>query len=59
MSALARFACATALLAVIGPTFAQSTYPNRPIRIIVNSAPGALLDTTTRAVGQQMAADLG
>lgn len=40
-------------------TFAADTYPARPVRIIVNSAPGALLDVTTRAVAQQMAENLG
>ncbi|TDF67587.1 tripartite tricarboxylate transporter substrate binding protein [Cupriavidus sp. L7L] len=42
-----------------GPTFAADAYPARPVRIIVNSAPGALLDVTTRAVAQQMAENLG
>jgi tripartite-type tricarboxylate transporter receptor subunit TctC len=34
-------------------------YPSRPIRIVVHSSPGALLDVTTRAVAQEMAKDLG
>jgi tripartite-type tricarboxylate transporter receptor subunit TctC len=38
---------------------AQGTYPNRPIKIIVNSAPGALLDVTTRTVAQKMSEHLG
>lgn len=39
--------------------FAADAYPSKPVRIIVNSAPGALLDVTTRSVAQQMAEDLG
>ena len=35
------------------------TYPSRPIRIIVHSSAGALLDVTTRVVAQEMAKDLG
>ncbi|MFT4101920.1 MAG: tripartite tricarboxylate transporter substrate binding protein [Burkholderiaceae bacterium] len=54
-----RLTCAALLLAAACPALAQAPYPSRPIRIIVNSAPGALLDTTVRTVGQQMAADLG
>jgi tripartite-type tricarboxylate transporter receptor subunit TctC len=34
-------------------------YPNRPIRIIVHSSAGALLDVTTRVVAQEMAKELG
>jgi len=30
------------------------TYPSRPIRIVVNSGAGALLDSTTRVVAQEM-----
>ena len=52
--------CGVIIMALAaGPTFAADTYPARPVRIIVNSAPGALLDVTTRAVAQQMAENLG
>lgn len=34
-------------------------YPHRPIRIVVHSSAGALLDVTTRVVAQEMAKDLG
>ena len=40
-------------------TAAAADYPNKPVRIVVNSAPGALLDATTRAVAQRMAEHLG
>lgn len=54
-----RFGCAALLLTGTTIAMAQDPYPNRPIRIVVNSAPGALLDITTRAVAQQMAENLG
>lgn len=54
-----RIFCATLLLASAGFAMPQDRFPNRPIRIIVNSAPGALLDVTTRAVAQQMSENLG
>ena len=38
---------------------AVDPFPSRPIRIIANSAPGALLDATVRAVAERMADDLG
>lgn len=50
---------ATLLFVSTGIASSQDRYPNRPIRIIVNSAPGALLDVTTRAVAQQMSENLG
>ncbi|RZL90055.1 MAG: tripartite tricarboxylate transporter substrate binding protein [Variovorax sp.] len=40
-------------------TMAADAYPSRPLRFIVNSAPGALLDVTTRVVAQRMSEDLG
>lgn len=40
-------------------TAQQSSYPNRPIRIVVSSATGGLIDTVTRLVAQKMSEDLG
>jgi len=37
---------------------AAAPYPNRPIRIVVNSGAGALLDSTTRVVAQEMSRTL-
>lgn len=52
--------CGAIIMALAAaPTFAADAYPARPLRIIVNSAPGALLDVTTRAVAHQMAENLG
>lgn len=49
-----------ALIALGSAPLAQAdSYPNRPIRIIVHSSAGALLDVTTRVVAQEMAKDLG
>jgi tripartite-type tricarboxylate transporter receptor subunit TctC len=46
-------------LAIATPALAADPYPTKPIRVIVNSAPGALLDTTIRAVAQKMSQGLG
>lgn len=56
---ISRLGCASLLLTAATVAMAKDQYPSRPIRIIVNSAPGALLDSTTRVVAQQMAENLG
>lgn len=38
---------------------AADDFPSRPIRIVVNTAPGGLVDVTTRLVAQKMAEKLG
>ena len=52
--------CAAIVLApfVIGSTFAQSAYPNRPIKLVVPYPPGALTDLLARAIGDRLAASL-
>lgn len=50
-------ACAFAACGI--PPALADTYPSRPIRIIVHSSAGALLDVTTRVVAQEMSKDLG
>lgn len=48
-----------ALLALGLPCLARAdNYPVRPLRIVVHSSAGALLDVTTRVVAQEMAKDL-
>jgi len=41
------------------PAFAQTQFPNRPIRWIVGFAPGGVGDTTARLVGQKLSESLG
>jgi tripartite-type tricarboxylate transporter receptor subunit TctC len=51
---LAAFASAVAL-----PAIAQSSYPARPIRLIVASAPGGAPDILGRAIAQKLTESLG
>jgi tripartite-type tricarboxylate transporter receptor subunit TctC len=46
------------LMAAAGSTLAQD-FPNRPIRIIVNTGAGGLTDITTRLVAEKMGEKLG
>ncbi|MES2999527.1 MAG: tripartite tricarboxylate transporter substrate binding protein [Pseudomonadota bacterium] len=48
-----------ALFMLGAQAMAADAFPSKPIRIVVNQAPGALLDTTTRLVAQKMAETLG
>ena len=52
-------ALAAAPLAVATGSFAQGTYPNRPIRMIVPFTPGGALDTVARAVAPLAGERLG
>lgn len=56
-----RLRIAASALAMLGglPAAHADGFPSRPIRIVVHSAAGALLDVTTRVVAQKMAEDLG
>jgi tripartite-type tricarboxylate transporter receptor subunit TctC len=57
--------CRRALLALLGlgllatPTLAQSTYPNRTVRIVVPATPGGGSDTFARLAAQHLASVLG
>ena len=37
---------------------AADAFPTRPLRILVNTAPGGLTDVTTRVIAQQLAEQL-
>jgi tripartite-type tricarboxylate transporter receptor subunit TctC len=47
-------ALSTALAVSIPPAVAQDTYPSRPIRIIVQTQPGGLIDQLGRALAQKL-----
>ncbi|HEX2829096.1 MAG TPA: tripartite tricarboxylate transporter substrate binding protein [Burkholderiales bacterium] len=49
-----RAGCAALALACAAPVAAQTTYPARPVRIVVPSSPGGGLDFIARAVGQHL-----
>jgi tripartite-type tricarboxylate transporter receptor subunit TctC len=49
-----RAAAALVALGIVQGALAQEPFPSHPLRIIVNTAPGGLLDVTTRLVAQQM-----
>ena len=42
------------LIALMSDALAQSDYPSRPVRIIVNSAPGGGTDILARVLAQQL-----
>jgi tripartite-type tricarboxylate transporter receptor subunit TctC len=44
------------LLAVSGEGWAQESFPNRPVRIVIPYSPGSVADVFARIVGQNMAA---
>ena len=48
-----------ALLLASGSAFAQGSYPNKPIRLIVGFPPGGSADPTTRIIGAALQEQLG
>ncbi len=56
-----RFVAATTLATALAATgaWAQSGYPEKPIRIVTPYDPGSLVDTTTRIVADGLKAELG
>ena len=56
---LAAVAVFCALPAGIGPSQAQSKYPERPVRIIVPYGAGGVADVTTRLVAQKVSEAMG
>jgi len=63
MTHISRRAIAVAMAAVsaglAAPAFAQATYPNRPITMVIPFAAGGPTDTVGRLIAQAMSADLG
>lgn len=49
---------ATFALLILSLAIGADAFPTRPLRIIVNTAPGGLTDITTRIIAQQMAEQL-
>jgi len=47
------------LLAAATATFAQQSYPSRPVRAVVSWAPGGAADLVARVVGQKLGEQLG
>lgn len=58
MKSINKLLCSTAALLACAAAHAAD-YPNRPIKLVVNSSPGALMDVTARLVTQQMSEKLG
>lgn len=48
-----------AIAGVSAPVFAQADYPSKPIRFVVPFAPGGSSDIISRAVANQMSANMG
>ena len=46
-------------LATTAPAFADDTYPNRPVKIIMPFAPGGIIDVKGRLIADRLAAKLG
>jgi tripartite-type tricarboxylate transporter receptor subunit TctC len=53
-SVLYKMGIAAAAIATIGPTVAQDSYPNQPIKIIVPFSAGGGTDITARLLGDQL-----
>ena len=52
-------AAAGLVLALVSPAFAQSDYPNRPVRLIIPFPPGGSNDVVGRMIGDQLSKQLG
>jgi len=53
-----KFALVAGMASLATFAFAQSTYPDRPIRLVVPYPPGALTDLLARAIGERLGASL-
>ncbi len=52
-------ATAATLAALSSPSFAQTAWPERPVRIVVSFPPGGSSDLVARLLGEQLSASLG
>jgi tripartite-type tricarboxylate transporter receptor subunit TctC len=52
-------AAGVAVAGQLGPAFAQGSYPDRPVRIVVGYAAGGGVDIVARLLAEPMRADLG
>lgn len=59
LNALLKIALLISACATISQAVAQSSYPNRPIRLIVPSAAGGGTDFTARTIGQHLSESVG
>jgi tripartite-type tricarboxylate transporter receptor subunit TctC len=61
MKLLRRIALTALLFTAIAPSIglAQSSYPNRPIRLIIPFTPGGVTDTSGRFIAEQLSLKLG
>ena len=59
MSLTRTFVLATALIGSITTTSAQDNWPNKPVRLIVNFAPGGSTDNATRPIADRLSRALG
>src|SRR5436853_621949 len=52
-------ALCVALAAISSSTFAQGTYPNKPIRMVVSVGAGGATDTLARKLAEKLSVSLG
>jgi tripartite-type tricarboxylate transporter receptor subunit TctC len=58
-SSVRALAALVAIVLVTQPAFAQGTYPNKPVRMIVSVGAGGATDTLARKVAEKMSASTG